>query len=401
MHFNPYEHTRLNDNRLRAFTSGRRLGRLRWHLQQGWILACDLSNSSPTWQHFSRLEDLFDALAATACECANVEPDKWFRTIVSQKERVISDAFPDGCYEQHLWWSRYESSSRDVFCDADRREQFSRENVWPHWQRIRRLVHKMFDEEQRSVLRIGELVEEGLCRPDVVRFSKRCGSWEELLCNLGLEDEEITVIGQETPKVAGLAEGADLLATESHNPGDLAPQREWTSHLSVACQSIGVDIDIDAVKSLRLAVREQRLSRDLLRSQVGELAEHICGAIESPTANVAMPPRSGYLGIAVDRDKGHITRDNSTPTVILSKKEMPVFLLLLRHKGTNVPIRSLLNLWGDNLKAKGTLQTTISRMNRKLLELGLWIQNQRGVGYSLNGSNTTSGELRQANLTKL
>lgn len=72
--------------------------------------------------------------------------------------------------------------------------------------------------------------------------------------------------------------------------------------------------------------------------------------------------------------------------ITLSKKEYELLLFLMLHPNYVYSRESLLKeLWGNSVSLR-TIDTTISRLRKKLQKYGTYITTRLGFGYSFNNS---------------
>lgn len=73
--------------------------------------------------------------------------------------------------------------------------------------------------------------------------------------------------------------------------------------------------------------------------------------------------------------------------IALSKKEYELLVFLMLHPNYVHSRENLLKeLWGNSVSLR-TVDTTVSRLRKKLQEYGTYITTRLGFGYSFNNSN--------------
>lgn len=91
-----------------------------------------------------------------------------------------------------------------------------------------------------------------------------------------------------------------------------------------------------------------------------------------------------YKGLVVDQDNklGSINGE----AIALSKKEYELLVFLMLHPNYVHSREDLLKELWDNSVSIRTVDTTVSRLRKKLQEYGAYITTRLGFGYSFNNS---------------
>lgn len=91
-----------------------------------------------------------------------------------------------------------------------------------------------------------------------------------------------------------------------------------------------------------------------------------------------------YKGLVVDQDNKLCSINGEA--IALSKKEYELLVFLMLHPNYVYSRENLLNELWDNSVSIRTVDTTVSRLRKKLQEYGAYITTRLGFGYSFNNS---------------
>lgn len=91
-----------------------------------------------------------------------------------------------------------------------------------------------------------------------------------------------------------------------------------------------------------------------------------------------------YKQLVVDQDNKLCSINGEA--IALSKKEYELLVFLMLHPNYVHSREDLLKeLWGNSVSAR-TVDTTVSRLRKKIQEYGAYITTRLGFGYSFNNS---------------
>jgi hypothetical protein len=330
--YDPYGDSEAANPQIAACEAGRRLARLSWHLQQGWLLGDPAAGnrsseiSKASRRHFSLAKNVCNSLALLAYSIKGSDPDILHRGILDSWREIEEAAFPDGQLDaldlQTQEWldTGAREETREAFC-----QELVRAQVTPLQDRLRQRVKAQLIASDHGVLQLGECIEEGLCRPDVCCFLVRTYLWPVLPTE---HDRKATA--DESERMSRLTCGdvsldgtsdqvldapvfPSTLADTSREPGELAPHGLWRRKLKSLWRRVGLSSDsLPESLSCRASTWRRQLTRESLRELVDALFDKTCQHLRASPVGVPVSQEPAQRSAQLFGGSGQ-TSDSSPP----------------------------------------------------------------------------------------
>jgi len=349
--FNPYAANEYREPDSALFDLGRRLQRLRFHLQQAWLLGDAegivasyaatrqfKSASQIRWLACQRQFQRADKVCAhlsTAVYSIDAEDPGWLSEKIHRHARaLVDDAFPERCYEV---FEDLRSSYR-----PDAREQQYQEcidqNVGIVFQTLRQDVRTSVAEKRRQILQAGIVLEEGLSRRDIHCFlPPPRADLDEMSFHLSLDDE-IDGLEAREGKPLELWDSYEVDASPDpiecksmrnvdYEAGQLPPEARWQSKLIHAWAQAGLTanhVSQLATPGLR------RLPTGTISAAIERSHDHACRQLSSSV---------GCDRLKVDVDNTTLTLDGTTYAI--EQEAIYVFAELLKAPDHLMPFAEI------------------------------------------------------------
>lgn len=371
VNFDPYSALHITVPSIAAFCAGRCFGRLSWHAQQAILLG--RPRGVPTYdlatrkahEHFEQSCRIYDSLTTLSYELGSGD------AVATEIAQLRAN------WTEPTWWvilaDEIAAFVDDVLCEDKTVGEVCRFLVdsWfsPDCARLWNLLLKSVPAEHQPYLRLGRLLEEGICRPDVSQFL--CGPARDVLTQDAvskalhneLDNYDPMLSDDETPRektdfeasidreaadedcaeeAASFGRGrraAFPLCHSPREPADLAPALDWFGKFRAAWDAAKLQPDeLKPLEDVYTKYLSRQLTAQVLESNIDTLHHHVMSALA---------PDNDEARLTVSEDFTVVTMDGQDHQV---DPEVGYVFHALLEAGGQMPFNQIPASAPDNIK---------------------------------------------------